>query len=872
MPTLHDDLIQGTGLSDDLAGGAGADTMVGLSGDDTLSGDSGNDVIYGDYAEGNLLGDSGTALSFSDYAALGDWQASIQDSGHQAITQTVTTEAGGVYEMSFSMAANFAGGHVDAGIEILVDGVVVETVTSQSGSFSDHTLSFTATGSSSEITLRAVEGSGSGPEIDTSGAVYTTATTVTIGGAEVEVAGFAPGQANLYQVFNGTLHVFDTETSTYDQVGADGTVNVNAIGFNQEDGLIYGVAVGNGVDALGNSVARDDLVMFDAEGNCYRIGEGPFRSWTGDFDDQGNLWIFNSRLNFLSKIDVDTMDSDGNPVETRIDLNDALFGLNVYDLSFDANTQSFSGVARGAYEGAPATLVTVDVSGATPQISSLVVTHTQVGDTLMTGTPAITFGAAIYDTDGVLYVGGNSGDHDMNNATPASGGIYRVEIDPATQTARLVLVTDAPRSYSNDGAADPNALSPFVPIDLDASVLVRDLELVATVEGDLSYDDILSGGGGADTMEGGIGEDLLTGGSIGDSLMGGDGNDSLHGGAGFDAVPTGPASTYDEDGLRYDHLGNLLPENDDWLAGGAGDDLIAGSAGHDTLLGGTGSDTLEGGTGFDHLMGGAGADHLNGGSDRDTLDGGAGDDTLDGRVGDDLLQGGEGDDLLMGGSGSDTLEGGAGADDLRSGNDDDALAGGLGDDTLDGGRGDDVLAGDAGADELQGNSGNDTLDGGADNDTLNGGSGDDALDGGAGRDRLNGGSGNDQLDGGEGRDTLAGASGDDVLDGGAGRDSLFLGAGNDTATGGDGADRFIFRDRDLNGSSVEITDYDVSEGDYLDLRGVDIADSQAWYDSNVTQSAYGDITVSLDGCTIELTGTGLDLTTQSSDLYDSFVF
>lgn len=872
MPTLHDALIQGTGLSDDLAGGAGADTMVGLSGDDTLAGDSGNDLIYGDYTEANLLGDAGAALSFSDYAALGAWQAATQASGHQQISQTVSTEAGGVYELTFSMAANFAGGHVDAGIEILVDGVVVETVTSQSGVFSDHTLTFTAIDDSSEITLRAVDGGGGGPDIDTSGAVYTTPVTVTLGGAEVEVAGFAPGQANLYQVFNGTLHVFDTETATYQQVGADGSVNVNAIGFNQEDGLIYGVAVGNGQDALGNAVSRDDLVMFDAEGNCYRTGEGPFRSWTGDFDDQGNLWIFNSRLNFLSRIDVNTLDANGNPVETRIDLNDALFGQNVYDLSFDASTQSFSGVARGASEGAPATLVTVDISGDTPQVSSIQVTHTQIGDTLMTGTPAITFGAAIYDTDGVLYVGGNSGDHDMNDATPRAGGIYRVEIDPETQTARLVLVSDAPRSYSNDGAADPNALSPFVPIDLESTVLVRDLELVATVEGVLSYDDDLSGGGGADTMEGGIGEDLLTGGAIGDSLMGGEGNDSLHGGAGFDAMPTGPASTYDAEGLRYDHLGNLLPENDDWLAGGAGDDLIAGSAGHDTLLGGTGADTLEGGTGFDHLMGGAGADHLNGGSDRDTLEGGSGDDTLDGRVGDDLLQGGTGADLLLGGSGDDTLQGGEGADDLRSGNDDDVLEGDGGADTLDGGRGDDLLDGGAGADSLLGNSGDDTLTGGAEGDTLSGGSGHDVLDGGDGRDRMNGGSGDDVLNGGDGRDTLAGASGADTLDGGAGRDNLFLGAGDDIATGGDGADRFIFRDRDLDGSTVEITDYDIGEGDYLDLRGVDVADSLNWFETSVTQSGTGDITVTLDSCTIQLTGTGLDLTTQSGDLYDSFVF
>ncbi|MCG7494817.1 calcium-binding protein [Thalassobius sp. Cn5-15] len=872
MPTERDNLIIGTGVADTLSAAAGNDTMVGLAGDDTLAGDSGNDLIYGDYAEENLLGAAAGALSFADYGSVGDWQVSTQENGLQEMTQSVATEAQGVYSLSMSLAANFAAGHVDAGLQVLVDGVVVASYDSQSGAFSDHSLTFTATGSTTDITLRAIAGEGSGPVIDTSGAVFSTAAQMTIGGQEVTVAAFAPGQANLYQVFNGTLHVFETDSASYQRVGAAGTVNVNAIGFNQEDSLIYGVAVSNGSDALGNAVSRDDLVMFDATGAVYRIGEGPFRSWTGDFDDQGNLWIFNSRLNFLSKIDVDSFDADGNPLETRIDLNDALFGLNVYDLSFDAATQSFSGVARGAYEGAPATLVTVDVSGDSPQISSMAVTHTEVDGQLLTGTPAITFGAAIYDTDGTLFVGGNSGDHDMNNATRSAGGIYRVDIAPDGASATLVLVSDAPRSYSNDGAADPTALNPFEPVDLEATMLLRDLALVATTEGDLSYNDDLQGGAGADTMEGGIGDDLLTGGSIGDSLMGGAGDDSLHGGAGFDAVATAPASTYDADGLRYDHLGNLLPENDDWLAGGIGNDLIAGSAGHDTLLGGTGADTLQGGTGFDHLMGGEGADDLNGGSDRDTLEGGAGADTLDGRTGDDLLQGGADTDLLRGSSGNDSLYGDAGEDLLQGGSHDDLLVGGIGADTLEGGGGADDLRGDAGADSLLGGSGNDALSGGADNDTLSGSSGEDILDGGAGRDRLNGGSGADILMGGEGRDTLAGASGADELHGGSGRDNLFLGAGDDVAWGGEDADRFIFRDRDLDGSSVVIRDYDLSEGDYLDLRGLSLGDAATWFGSSVTQDDAGTIHVDLGQCDLSLTDTGLNLLTQADQLYDSFVF
>ena len=62
---------------------------------------------------------------------------------------------------------------------------------------------------------------------------------------------------------------------------------------------------------------------------------------------------------------------------------------------------------------------------------------------------------AIFDADGTLYVGGNGGDHDMNDATAKSGGIYRVVLEPDGQTASLVLMAAAPESNSNDGAADP---------------------------------------------------------------------------------------------------------------------------------------------------------------------------------------------------------------------------------------------------------------------------------------------------------------------------------------------------------------------------------------------------------------------------------
>lgn len=870
MPTTE--TWVGTSLSDENSGTEQQDNMVGLAGDDNLSGQAGDDALYGDYSVENLLGGTDGATSFSDYAASGDWEVNDLENGHQEMTQVVSTEVGGVYNLNLELAANFAGGQSDAAVEVLLDGEVIAEFSSQSGAYGTHEVQFTAEDTSAQVTIRSVEGGNNGPVIDTSGPIFNYDQEMQIGGETVTVSAFADGQSNLYQVLNGTLHVFDVEAQSYEMAGVQGTVNVNSMGFNAENDMLYAIAVGNGVDALGQAVGYSDLVMIDAQGNSYRIGETPYRSWTGDFDDQGNLWSFQSSMDHIAVIDVDQSDENGNPVTTVYNLPNDLIGARVYDVAFNAATQSFYGVARPSTEGADTIMLVIDISNGDPQFSTVPVTSTVIDGNRLDGVPAMTFGAAIVDADGNLFVGGNSGDHDMNNSTSSSGAIYQVIIDPETGEASLHLVEEAPRSYSNDGAADPTAESPFTEVDINSSVLVADLTLVATTEGDLSYDDTLEGNAGHDTMSGGIGSDILVGGSAGDTLEGDDGSDNLHGGAG-DGSTSGIISSYDENGVRYDQYGNILPEDDDILLGGAGTDTLTGSAGHDTLDGGDADDILNGGSGSDALYGGAGSDDLSGGSQADTLSGGEGDDQLNGGSGDDAMFGDAGQDDLSGGSGNDALDGGSGADVLAGGSGDDTLSGGYDDDNLEGGSGADSLQGDQGNDRLEGGSGADVLDGGSGNDTLDGGSGNDILSGGVGRDYMNGGSGSDQLNGSEGKDYLNGGTGNDTLDGGAGNDRIYLGAGDDIATGGAGADRFVFRSNDIDGAMDVITDFSVAEGDRLDLRGLDLdadgADVSAWFNTNVSVVEGEDVQIELGGgTTLLLNGVADDL----GQLIDSMLF
>lgn len=676
--------------------------IVGLAGDDTILGQGGNDTIYGDLLGENLLSSTGDATSLSQHVAAGGW---VQGGSPEApsMYQTVETVQGALYEVSFEHAANYASGHSAATITVLWNGAEIGSVDTASGIFADARFSFAGTGEAGDLTfLVAPTIDPSAPEIVSDGPVSYYLKSVNIGGESVEVKAFAEGQAKIYQVMDGKLQVFDPKTESYSPAGAEATVVVNSIGFNTQDDLIYGIAVKSGVDALGNAVARSDLVMYDAEGQAYRIGETPYRSWTGDFDDSGNLWYFESDFDRVTQVDVDQLDSNGNPQITTYRFPADLITDKVWDVAFDAASQSFFGLVRPSAEGAVSKLIQIDISqvaaGGAPRFSETLVTETAIDGVTHAGVPLITFGAFMIDGDGNLYAGGNGGDHDMDNATRTTGAIYRVDRQ-SDGTARLELVSEAPKAYSNDGAVDARAMDPFNPIDPSAVALVRGPALYAVEDPAQSYDDVVQAGAGADAVDGGYGTDLLVGSSGGDTLKGNDGDDLVYGGNGAEKK-TWIQSFYDEAGLRYDQYGTLLAPDDDDLFGGEGADLLDGSAGHDFLSGGSGADTLLGGSGSDTLEGGIGDDTLKSGGQDDVLSGGDGDDRIDAGSGNDTIHGDDGEDYIKSGSGHDLVFGGDGNDYVNASSGDDVIDGGAGKDTLYLGAGSDLATGGIGSDRF----------------------------------------------------------------------------------------------------------------------------------------------------------------------------
>jgi VCBS repeat-containing protein len=183
-----------------------------------------------------------------------------------------------------------------------------------------------------------------------------------------------------------------------------------------------------------------------------------------------------------------------------------------------------------------------------------------------------------------------------------------------------------------------------------------------------------------------------------------------------------------------------------------------------------------------------------------------------------------------------------------------------GNDVIYGHDGGSTISGLEGNDFLYGGTGDDHLDGGAGHDYISGGAGNDTLLGGAGNDYLFGGAGNDHIEGGTGNDTIWGGAGNDTIDAGAGNDTVYISSGHDTVALGTGADTVVVDPTYLTpgdgGGSMTITDFNIGEGDHIDLS------SMSSGVANITSdSTSGDLVLTIadvnhagDGITITLQG------------------
>jgi Ca2+-binding RTX toxin-like protein len=285
----------------------------------------------------------------------------------------------------------------------------------------------------------------------------------------------------------------------------------------------------------------------------------------------------------------------------------------------------------------------------------------------------IVFQGDAADDNLVLSVSGGKIAHNL----PAAQGFESpTDLDAATNGIQDADVAGA-NIVVRGGAGNDN---------LNASALGNTYNSLE-VQGEAG-DDVVTGGGKADTLGGGDGDDRVVGAQGADVMSGGagndvlvwnngDGSDTMDGDAGNDEIEVnGSATAGDEFTIapgangrtKFDRI-NLVPFTLDTLAermtvsGLGGDDKATGAPG----LAGRVLLTLNGNAGADVLTGGDGADRISGGEAADVLDGGAGDDTITGDRGADQMLGGAGDDVLEwnNGDGSDVATGGDGTDLVR---------------------------------------------------------------------------------------------------------------------------------------------------------------------------------------------------------------
>ena len=411
--------------------------------------------------------------------------------------------------------------------------------------------------------------------------------------------------------------------------------------------------------------------------------------------------------------------------------------------------------------------------------------------------------------------------------------------------------------------------------DLKAGAIVYGTDANETLNGS-DQADTLKGLGGNDILYGYGGNDILNGGSGSDILTGGDGNDTYYVDNVNDVVieTNATASTGGTD-LVYSYLsaytlganienGRILSSGIASLTGNALGNLLYAGAGNNVLDGDLGTDAVSygfattgvtvslaittaqatGGSGSDTLLN---IENLTGSSYADTLTGNAGSNTLNGGAGVDTMTGGDGNDTYYVDNVNDVvIETNAtastgGTDQVYS-----SLSAYTLSANVENGRinttGTANLTGNSLGNILYAGAGNNVFDGAAGTDTVTylyatagvtlnleitaaqatGGSGSDTL---LSIENLVGSSYADTLTGNAGNNYLTGGTGDDTLSGGVGNDVLIGGLGADNLTGGTGADRFDFNiltELGLTSTTWDtITDFKTSDGDKIDLQGVD---------------------------------------------------
>lgn len=668
MPTVGNDLINGTTGNDSIDALAGNDYIAGLGGNDTLDGGSGSDTLDGGDGD-DVLRPGTSAGGIVDYifGGSGNDTVDLAALGGGALGPLSVTTAGpdgffvwgGTVSGQYGQFSQVEAIRLGASDDLFVGGSQTDDVAfgaggdwAAAGGGNDRLL-----GGDGADTLDGQAGNDTLIGGDGNDVIYGEQTFV-FGEDSIDLGDgddFGWGGQNADTLIGGagndTLIGDPTGSNGADSLrpgagidfvdggGSSGDAPLNladTLYLDDEPGSILIVGAANGP---GNTYVTASGVESFRNVEALRLGAGNDTVYVG-FDPQ-NQHVFEVVAGAGNDFIADTI---AGLVDRRFfggDGDDTLIGsLNGADSLFGGSGNDFMNAGSGT--------------------GGDVLDGGDGRDTLIGG-------------DGLDSLTGGAGDDVINGG----GGRDTVSFQTATTSVTVNLAA----GWANSAQT---GLDVLIAIEAAVGGSGNDTILGGGPDGQLSGldgDDYLATGSGGSQLFGGNGNDTLVGGTFGDFLQGDAGIDFVDGGGGLDQIGFGLETTgiqfFGAQGYVITTSGTEFFVNVEEVGGGIGADTIVlggavakafGDDGNDVIstvaasgadtfqvFGDGGDDQIYGDVGRDAFLGMEGADTIFGGDGNDSLDGGEGNDTLDGGAGNDDLAAGGGVDFLTGGIDADTF-------------------------------------------------------------------------------------------------------------------------------------------------------------------------------------------------------------------------
>ena len=714
--SAFNDQLTGNAVNNRIYGGAGKDTILGGDGNDELYGEDGNDIIKGEIGNDFLVGGAGIGTGITDQLDGGAGTDTISYyTATAGVTLSLTTGAGTVGEAlgdRFISIENVEGSKFndstigDSGANVMSglsgddqlygldgnnqlyggDGNDILAVTGNGDNIldgGDGINRFTSTGSGKNTII-----GGSGNDTITTGAGDDTI----YAGNGINIINAGEGNNTIYGGKDKDTITTGLGNDFIDAGEGDNIINAGA-GVNR----IYSSA---GSDDI-TSGSGDDFVQAGAGNNTINAGDGKNDILTGDGNDTittasgDDIIVAGNGFNYITA-------GDGKNNITGGTIRDDIFTGTGNDIinagDGDNNIFSGAGVDRITTGGG---IDQINAGEGDNRINSGagndIITSGSGNDTIDAGEGNNTINAG----DGVNIITAGSGKDtittgvgddiinagDGDNIIYAGNGLNRITAGSGSDTIasgndKDIILAGEGNNVIDAGNGD-NQITTGAGNDRITTGTGSDT--IDAGEGN----NTINAGDGVNIITAGSGKDTITTGVGDDIINAGDGDNIIYAGNGLNRITAGSGSDTIASGNDKDII--LAGEGNNVIDAGNGDNQITTGAGNDRITTGTGSDVIIAGNGYNYITTGNGNKDITGGDGRDDIFTGSGDDVIRAGNGANNVTAGSGIDNITTGSGNDTIDAGNGNNTVNAGDGDNTVTTGDGNDSITTGSGNDFI-------------------------------------------------------------------------------------------------------------------------------------------------------------------------------------